>query len=146
MSIRSSNELPINKCVEIKRDYRCGFLTEDECALHIRRFSLDSVMKYDYTDPDTQAVTPMRSVTFTESEIEYEYWYVMHGKGFRNPAGLTEYTANKNFEYDCNDTYENIMRFCIDQSSMSDLPFFADRVADAFNYTTVCDTFPQEQP
>lgn len=142
MTIRSSAELPVIKCVEIKRDRRFGFMQEDDIALTIRRFSLDAVGKREDTDPNTNTVMNFRDVTFTEAEIEYEYWYVNYGKGFRNPEGLKVFSASRSIEYNEADTYNDIIMFCVNQSSMADLPFFTDHVADAFNHTTVCDAFP----
>ena len=146
MSIRSSAELPVIKCVEIKRDRRCGFMQEDDIALTIRRFSLDAVNKHDDTDQTTNATVSFRDVTFTEAEVEYEYWYVNYGKGFRTPEGHKVFSNSRTISYDEADTYENIMTFCVNQSSMADLLFFVDRIADAFNHTTVCDIFPELQP
>lgn len=146
MSIRTASALPVQRCLDIRFDKRCGFMQEDDIVLSIRRLSLDSVHVNEFTDPNTSAVTKTRDVTFTESEVEFELWYVNYGKGFRNPEGHKEFSTSKHISYNEDDKYEDIINYCVNQSSLADLPFFVEHVADTFNYTTVCQQFPVEEP
>jgi len=138
MTIRSTNSLSIERCIEIKQERRFGgTLFEDDIALSIRRFCLSSVVEDD-TDPTRK----IRNIWFYESEFEYEYWYVMYGKTFdEKPNQFNEFTDTKLITFEFANDFDEEVATAIQQSQLSGIPVYEELIRDAMIHSTHCSTF-----
>jgi len=146
MTIRKTSMLPVDRCVDMNKERRYGNLFEDDIALHIRYFSLFSVSEYE-TDPG-DPTTKVRDITFEEGEIEYEYWYSLYGKPFNESQsnGFRDFKDLKTITFRHSLPYDEELKFCVHQSSLSNLPFFEEHIEAGMSYASYCDPFVPERP
>ena len=141
-------------------DRRCGYYQEDDIVFTVRMFNLRSVNTQTEQDPNDPTIQhTIKSISFNESEIEYEYWYSKYGvKLDGKPFGIREvgvydedrnevnhssfFTYNRFAQFDTSDTYEQTMKFLINQSAMASDENYTEYVRDM--YEIVCMAFKEE--
>ena len=133
--------IDIDKVIDLYSDRRSGFVQEDDYILFLRMFKINSIYTQTAQDPNDPTISETtKTITFSESEREYDYWYSKYGTRFdQQPFDENKvYSYNRIVYFNTKDSYEETVKHMLNQSALSSNEAYEAIVQEAVEHCYNC--------